>query len=124
MIPHVYSGEFDSVSSARLYTGNLSYGTSEASLRTALELHGEVTSVTISSPIVTPGAPKDSVSWKWAQPKKPTRPNALWMALSSTFAPSRSTPRGNKCPEHRVQAVCSAAATAAGEVASKNWTAP
>jgi cold-inducible RNA-binding protein len=35
------------VSSAKLYVGNLSYDTSEASLRTAFEAHGEVTSVNL-----------------------------------------------------------------------------
>ena len=33
------------MSSAKLYVGNLSYDTSEASIRTAFEAHGEVTSV-------------------------------------------------------------------------------
>ena len=33
------------MSSAKLYVGNLSYDTSEASIRTAFEVHGEVTSV-------------------------------------------------------------------------------
>jgi RNA recognition motif-containing protein len=35
------------VSSAKLYVGNLSYETSEASIRTAFEAHGEVTSVNL-----------------------------------------------------------------------------
>jgi len=35
------------VSSAKLYVGNLSYDTSEASIRTAFEVHGEVTSVNL-----------------------------------------------------------------------------
>ena len=35
------------VSSAKLYVGNLSYNTSEASVRTAFEAHGEVTSVNL-----------------------------------------------------------------------------
>jgi cold-inducible RNA-binding protein len=35
------------VSSAKLYVGNLSYDTSEASIRTAFEAHGEVTSVNL-----------------------------------------------------------------------------
>jgi len=35
------------MSSAKLYVGNLSYDTSEASLRTAFEAHGEVTSVNL-----------------------------------------------------------------------------
>ncbi len=35
------------MSSAKLYVGNLSYDTSEASIRTAFEVHGEVTSVNL-----------------------------------------------------------------------------
>ena len=35
------------MSSAKLYVGNLSYETSEASIRTAFEAHGEVTSVNL-----------------------------------------------------------------------------
>jgi cold-inducible RNA-binding protein len=35
------------VSSAKLYVGNLSYETSEASIRTAFEAHGEVASVNL-----------------------------------------------------------------------------
>jgi RNA recognition motif-containing protein len=35
------------VSSAKLYVGNLSYDTSEASIRTAFEAHGEVASVNL-----------------------------------------------------------------------------
>ncbi len=35
------------VNSAKLYVGNLSYDTSEASIRTAFEAHGEVTSVNL-----------------------------------------------------------------------------
>jgi len=35
------------VSSAKLYVGNLSYDTSEASIRTAFEAHGEVSSVNL-----------------------------------------------------------------------------
>jgi cold-inducible RNA-binding protein len=35
------------MSSAKLYVGNLSYDTSEASLRAAFEAHGEVTSVNL-----------------------------------------------------------------------------
>ena len=35
------------MSSAKLYVGNLSYETSEASLRTLFEVHGEVTSVNL-----------------------------------------------------------------------------
>jgi RNA recognition motif-containing protein len=35
------------MSSAKLYVGNLSYDTSEASLRTAFEVHGEVTAVNL-----------------------------------------------------------------------------
>jgi RNA recognition motif-containing protein len=35
------------VNSAKLYVGNLSYDTSEASLRTAFEAHGEVASVNL-----------------------------------------------------------------------------
>ena len=35
------------MSSAKLYVGNLSYETSEASLRKAFQVHGEVTSVTL-----------------------------------------------------------------------------
>jgi cold-inducible RNA-binding protein len=35
------------VSSAKLYVGNLSYETSEASIRTAFEAHGEVSSVNL-----------------------------------------------------------------------------
>jgi len=35
------------VNSAKLYVGNLSYETSEASIRTAFEAHGEVTSVNL-----------------------------------------------------------------------------
>jgi RNA recognition motif-containing protein len=37
----------DLVNSARLYVGNLSYDTSEASIRTAFEAHGAVTSVNL-----------------------------------------------------------------------------
>jgi len=37
----------DLVSSAKLYVGNLSYETSEASIRTAFEAHGEVASVNL-----------------------------------------------------------------------------
>jgi RNA recognition motif-containing protein len=35
------------VNSAKLYVGNLSYDTSEASIRTAFEAHGEVASVNL-----------------------------------------------------------------------------
>ena len=35
------------MNSAKLYVGNLSYDTSEASIRTAFEAHGEVTSVNL-----------------------------------------------------------------------------
>ncbi len=35
------------MSSAKLYVGNLSYDTSEASIRTAFEAHGEVSSVNL-----------------------------------------------------------------------------
>jgi cold-inducible RNA-binding protein len=35
------------VNSAKLYVGNLSYETSEATIRTAFEAHGEVTSVNL-----------------------------------------------------------------------------
>ncbi len=35
------------MNSAKLYVGNLSYETSEASIRTAFEAHGEVTSVAL-----------------------------------------------------------------------------
>ena len=35
------------MSSAKLYVGNLSYDTSEASIRTAFEAHGEVASVNL-----------------------------------------------------------------------------
>ena len=35
------------MNSAKLYVGNLSYETSEASIRTAFEAHGEVTSVNL-----------------------------------------------------------------------------
>ncbi len=35
------------MSSAKLYVGNLSYETSEATIRTAFEAHGEVTSVNL-----------------------------------------------------------------------------
>jgi cold-inducible RNA-binding protein len=35
------------VNSAKLYVGNLSYDTSEASIRTLFETHGEVTSVNL-----------------------------------------------------------------------------
>ena len=35
------------VNSAKLYVGNLSYETSEASIRTAFEAHGEVASVNL-----------------------------------------------------------------------------
>jgi cold-inducible RNA-binding protein len=35
------------VNSAKLYVGNLSYDTSEASIRAAFEAHGEVASVTL-----------------------------------------------------------------------------
>ena len=35
------------VNSAKLYVGNLSYDTSEASIRTLFEAHGEVTSVNL-----------------------------------------------------------------------------
>lgn len=35
------------MNSAKLYVGNLSYETSEASIRTAFEAHGEVTSVNV-----------------------------------------------------------------------------
>ena len=35
------------VNSTKLYVGNLSYETSEASIRTAFEAHGEVTSVNL-----------------------------------------------------------------------------
>lgn len=35
------------VNQAKLYVGNLSYETSEASIRTAFEAHGEVTSVNL-----------------------------------------------------------------------------
>jgi len=35
------------VNSAKLYVGNLSYETTEASIRTAFEAHGEVTSVNL-----------------------------------------------------------------------------
>ena len=35
------------MSSAKLYVGNLSYETSEASLRKAFQVHGEVTSVNL-----------------------------------------------------------------------------
>ena len=35
------------VNSARLYVGNLSYETSEATIRTAFEAHGEVASVNL-----------------------------------------------------------------------------
>ena len=35
------------MSSARLYVGNLSYETSEASIRTAFEAHGQVASVNL-----------------------------------------------------------------------------
>ncbi|MCL5736425.1 MAG: RNA-binding protein [Actinobacteria bacterium] len=35
------------MSSAKLYVGNLSYETTEASIRTAFEAHGEVTSVNL-----------------------------------------------------------------------------
>ncbi len=37
----------DLVNSAKLYVGNLSYDTSEASIRTAFEAHGEVASVNL-----------------------------------------------------------------------------
>jgi RNA recognition motif-containing protein len=37
----------DLVNSAKLYVGNLSYETSEASIRTAFEAHGEVASVNL-----------------------------------------------------------------------------
>jgi RNA recognition motif-containing protein len=37
----------DLVNSAKLYVGNLSYETSEASIRTAFEAHGEVTSISL-----------------------------------------------------------------------------
>jgi len=37
----------DLVNSAKLYVGNLSYDTSEASIRTAFEAHGEVNSVNL-----------------------------------------------------------------------------
>jgi cold-inducible RNA-binding protein len=37
----------DLVNSARLYVGNLSYDTSEASIRTAFEAHGEVASISL-----------------------------------------------------------------------------
>jgi RNA recognition motif-containing protein len=37
----------DLMSSAKLYVGNLSYDTSEASIRTAFEAHGEVASVNL-----------------------------------------------------------------------------
>ena len=37
----------DLVESAKLYVGNLSYDTSEASIRTAFEAHGEVASVNL-----------------------------------------------------------------------------
>jgi cold-inducible RNA-binding protein len=36
-----------SVNSAKLYVGNLGYDTSEATIRTAFEAHGEVTSVNL-----------------------------------------------------------------------------
>ena len=45
------------VSSAKLYVGNLSYNTTEASIRTAFEAHGEVASVNIISDRAT-GRPK------------------------------------------------------------------
>jgi cold-inducible RNA-binding protein len=37
----------DLVNSAKLYVGNLSYDTSEASIRTAFEAHGEVASINL-----------------------------------------------------------------------------
>jgi cold-inducible RNA-binding protein len=37
----------DRVNTAKLYVGNLSYETSEASIRTAFEAHGEVASVNL-----------------------------------------------------------------------------
>jgi cold-inducible RNA-binding protein len=45
------------VNSAKLYVGNLSYETSEASVRAAFEAHGEVTSVSLITDRAT-GRPK------------------------------------------------------------------
>ena len=45
------------MSSAKLYVGNLSYDTSEASIRTVFEAHGEVTSVNLITDRAT-GRPK------------------------------------------------------------------
>jgi len=44
---HVTPFREDLVNSAKLYVGNLSYETSQASLRTVFERHGEVASVTL-----------------------------------------------------------------------------
>jgi cold-inducible RNA-binding protein len=74
------------MSSAKLYVGNLSYDTSEASLRTAFEAHGEVTSVNLITDRDT-GRPKGFAFVEMASPEDAQKAKA---ALDGTQLDGRA----------------------------------
>jgi cold-inducible RNA-binding protein len=74
------------VSSAKLYVGNLSYETSEATIKTAFEAHGEVASVNLITDRDT-GRPK---GFGFVEMGSPDEAQAAKSALDGTQVDGRS----------------------------------
>jgi hypothetical protein len=94
--------------STKLYVGNLSYDTSEASLRTAFEAHGEVTSVNLIMDRDS-GRPKGFGFVEMGSAS---------MALRWTDARSRSTKPSRRSRGLRVQVVAATVVAATVVAAS------
>jgi RNA recognition motif-containing protein len=76
----------DSLSSAKLYVGNLSYDTSEAGLRTAFEAHGDVVSVALITDRET-GRPR---GFAFVEMGSPEQAEAAKSALDGTQLDGRA----------------------------------
>ena len=93
---------------ARLYVGNLSYGTTKEALEKVFSAHGEVVRST-SSPTVRPGGPRVSRSLRCPLTKRARRRRQPSTEPIWTVAPSMSTMLGSK---NSASPVASAAAVA------------